>query len=182
MGNSPELQKELARAVRTVFDDYEYVVGIRSFCYDDRDRKRIIDFIHAGKNVTTETVLVYAIRLRKDPPLYRKQAYLLSEKTIKKNGPVTGPFLFARKICSLYYGKEANGMPIYNDTDYGALARHYCQKIIIRATYTAKNGVITCIDWMNYCVWAIMAYSEHYPLEDIVQVFHGIPMRKGRGV
>ncbi len=63
MKNSPELQKELEKAVRTVFDDDEFVVGIRSACYDDRDRQTILEFIQAGKNVSTETVMVYSIRL-----------------------------------------------------------------------------------------------------------------------
>lgn len=63
MKNSQELQKELETAVRSVFDDDEFVVGIRSACYDDKDRRTILEFIRAGKNVTTETVMVYSIRL-----------------------------------------------------------------------------------------------------------------------
>lgn len=62
MSNSIQLEKELEKAVRSVFDDDEFVVGMRSICSEDKDRQALLNFIRKGKNVTTESVAVFAIK------------------------------------------------------------------------------------------------------------------------
>ena len=64
--NAKSIENRLEKAVRKVFDDNEFVAGMRSICFDDRDREALIRFIEKGKDVTTETVAVYAIKLKND--------------------------------------------------------------------------------------------------------------------
>lgn len=64
MSNSAKIKQELEAAVRSVFDDDEFVIGMRSICRDDRDRLQLIEFIRKGSNVTTKTVAYKAMDLR----------------------------------------------------------------------------------------------------------------------
>lgn len=58
-----DLEVEFEKAVRSVFDDDEYYIGMRSCCYDDRDKKTLLDFIRKGHNVDTRTVSYLALDL-----------------------------------------------------------------------------------------------------------------------
>lgn len=57
------LRSEFERAVRSVFDDDEFYIGMRSYCYDDRDKQTLINFIRLGDNVDTRTVAYLALDL-----------------------------------------------------------------------------------------------------------------------
>lgn len=63
MKNSRILEKELERRIRQIFDDDEYVLGIKIAAYDDEDRQTLIDFIDKGEDVTVESVLVISLNL-----------------------------------------------------------------------------------------------------------------------
>lgn len=66
MINSAIIENRLEKVVRSVFNDDEFVLGMRSICSDDRDRESLIRFIEKGTNVNTETVAVLAIKLKKE--------------------------------------------------------------------------------------------------------------------
>ena len=63
MTNSRSLANILEQKLRSIFDDDEFVVGVRSFAFDDRDRQTVIDFITDEPNVTPSDICLLALDL-----------------------------------------------------------------------------------------------------------------------
>lgn len=61
--NLSKVTSALVERVRKIYDNEEFIIGIISSAYDERDRQKLIDFIDAGDDVSLETVAVLAMNL-----------------------------------------------------------------------------------------------------------------------
>lgn len=56
----------LVTALKKVYDDREFIIGVLSRTQHDDDKKKILNFIEVGEEVDDETVMVMAIELNRE--------------------------------------------------------------------------------------------------------------------
>lgn len=61
--NNSKTTTLLIEELRKIFDDEEFVTGILIYADSEHNRKKLLEFIRKGVNVTVETVTVLALDL-----------------------------------------------------------------------------------------------------------------------
>lgn len=56
-----EIEKELVKNLRGIWNDKEFVTGVLSHLKDDEERGEIIEFINSNDDVTSETITLLAL-------------------------------------------------------------------------------------------------------------------------
>lgn len=55
--------EKLFSALRALYNNRDFVVGAMSYARSDEDRKKLLDYIENGEDVTAESVLLLALHL-----------------------------------------------------------------------------------------------------------------------
>lgn len=55
--------EKLFSALRALYNNRDFVVGAMSYARSDEDRKKLLDYIENGEDVTPESVLLLALHL-----------------------------------------------------------------------------------------------------------------------
>lgn len=61
MRHLTELEKELVKKLRTIWNDKEFVIGVLSHLKDDEERGELIEFIDNNDDVTSEAVTLLSL-------------------------------------------------------------------------------------------------------------------------
>ncbi len=56
-----EVEKELVKKLRDIWNDKEFVIGVLSHLKDDKERGELIEFIDSNDDVTSEAVTLLAL-------------------------------------------------------------------------------------------------------------------------
>lgn len=56
-----EVEKELVKKLRDIWNDKEFVIGVLSHLKDDQERSELIEFIGSNDDVTSEAVTLLAM-------------------------------------------------------------------------------------------------------------------------
>nr|DAN07531.1 MAG TPA: hypothetical protein [Caudoviricetes sp.] len=56
-----EVEKELVKKLRDIWNDKEFVIGVLSHLKDDEERGELIEFIGSNDDVTSEAVTLFAL-------------------------------------------------------------------------------------------------------------------------
>ena len=55
--------EKLFSALRSLYNNRDFVVGAMSYARSDEDRKKLLDYIENGEDVTVESILLLALHL-----------------------------------------------------------------------------------------------------------------------
>ena len=69
----PEYLSQLVRELRIIWNDREFIEGTVNDLLNEEDCNTMLEFIRSGKNVTVETVCVFAVLLRRKRDELNKQ-------------------------------------------------------------------------------------------------------------
>lgn len=61
-----KIRQELYTRLQRIYDNYDFILGVISNAPHDDDRKKIIEYIDNGENVTTEYLLLLSLGLTRD--------------------------------------------------------------------------------------------------------------------
>ena len=60
------ISEELLLKLKALDDDRDFVVGVMSFAKRIEDRKKLLEYINNGEDVTTENILLMALHLSQE--------------------------------------------------------------------------------------------------------------------
>lgn len=63
MASNVDIGLELAKKLKTVYDNDNFILGVLTYADNEEDQKKIIEFIDKGQDVDDETVMVLAMDL-----------------------------------------------------------------------------------------------------------------------
>lgn len=80
-----EVEKELVKKLRDIWNDKEFVIGVLSHLKDDEERGELIEFIDSNDNVTSEVVTLLALDISQARDNIIRDAFFADlEKMVKE--------------------------------------------------------------------------------------------------